>query len=435
MGIFDDYGYFGKNDKRSWSEKIAGTRNKTAIAPSKASGGPGRLPESVISQVVRDNTDYGTGTRQGNDDIPESTYRDGPPPKSLMEQLMEQLSQSYQRPQSPQQPGGGGFELYMKSLDDALASKLGAIGGIRDTAQKNYQTSDANLASMFGSVANNIATQGSQRFADIANQNKQGIISTRDESLNRLQADQQNAANVRAAMLKSLGIEEAGAALDPNQETLQSAMTGITDRSNVASQGAEQAGATNQAYNQSVVNSVNQQGAERRAALTQQLGSIQNQLGMAEADAKMQHEQAKAQLQAKFQEAQANAAAADNEQDYKIWSDRQNLVFDLWKTLSQQEQEQTQAQDTKVQGFGGLAQDLLNQNIPQEQASQYIGALSQVVGGEYMKGIHPDEGYDRASIIARRLINDYNVPPVVATNLATNYSNLGSNAYYNAPGG
>lgn len=358
-----------------------------------------------------------------------------PAQPSLMEQLMAELSQGYERPQAQQQQGDGGLSLYMKSLDDALASKLGAIGGIRNQAQQNYQTSDQNLASMFGATANNIATQGSQRFGEIAQANKQGILGARDESLNRLQADQAKSQATRQAMLQALGIQESGASVDPGDTTMQDAMTGITNRSNIASQGAEQAGTTNQAYNQSVVNSVNQQGAERRGALTQQLAALQNQLGMAEADAQSQYGQQKAQLQAKFQEAQANAAAANNEQDYKIWSDRQNLVFDLWKTLSEQENQATEAQDQKVQGFGGLAQDLLNNGIQQEQASDYIGKLSAVVGGEYMKGIHPDEGYDRASIIARRLIDDYDVPPAIATHLATNYTNLGSNAYYNAPGG
>lgn len=432
MGLLDEWFKVKKNENTPEARKFA-LGNNSGSRPNVR-----QADREPASSVKKPFTGWPAGQLSLKPNPParrevSEAYPLPPAQPSLMEQLMAELSQGYERPQAQQQQqGDGGLSLYMKSLDDALASKLGAIGGIRNQAQQNYQTSDANLASMFGATANNIATQGSQRFGEIAQANKQGIIGARDESLNRLQADQAKSQATRQAMLQALGIQEAGAAADPGDQTMQDAMTGITNRSNIASQGAEQAGATNQAFNQSVVNSVNQQGAERRGALTQQLAALQNQLGMAEADANSQHSQQKAQLQAKFQEAQANAAQADNAQDYKIWSDRQNLVFDLWKTLSEQENQATEAQDTKVQGFGGLAQDLLNQGVPQEQASQYIGILSNVVGSEYMKGIHPDEGYDRGSILARRLIEN-GVPAVIASNLATNYSNLGSNAYFNAP--
>lgn len=432
MGLLDEWFKVKKDENNPAAARKFALGNNTGPTPNV------RQADRVSSSTKKPFTGWPAGQLSLKPNPPakrevSEAYPLPPSQPSLMDQLMAELSQGYERPQAQQQQGDGGLSLYMKSLDDALAAKLGAIGGIRNQAQQNFQTSDQNLASMFGATANNIATQGSQRFGEIAQANKQGILGARDESLNRLQADQARSQANRQAMLQALGIQEAGAAVDPGDQTMQDAMTGITNRSNIASQGAEQAGTTNQAYNQSVVNSVNQQGAERRGALTQQLAALQNQLGMAEADAQSEYGQQKAQLQAKFQEAQANAAAANNEQDYKIWSDRQNLVFDLWKTITDRENKAGEAaQDTKVQGFGGLAQDLLNQGVPQEQASQYMNILSNVIGGEYMKGVHPDEGYDRASILARRLIEN-GVPAVIAGNLATNYSNLGNNAYFNAP--
>ena len=191
---------------------------------------------------------------------------------------------------------------------------------------------------------------------------------------------------------------------------------------------ADTMGASNQAYNQSVVNSVNQQGAERRAALTQQLQAIQNQLAMAEAEATSQTEQAKANGVLEMQ--QAMASAPDN--GYDVFRDRQSNLMDIYKIMiDQQNQEAQQTDPTQVRGFGGLAQDLLNSGIDQNAAAGYMNTLSGVLGSEYMQGIHPDEGYDRASVIARRLI-EQGVPQVIAGQLATNYANLGNNAYYTA---
>jgi hypothetical protein len=107
--------------------------------------------------------------------------------------------------------------------------------------------------------------------------------------------------------------------------------------------------------------------------------------------------------------------------------------MDIYKIMiDQQNQEAEQADPVQVRGFGGLAQDLLNSNVDQGTAAAYMNALSQVVSGEYMQGIHPDEGYDRASVIARRLKDEKGVPDPWATHLATNYANLGNNAYYTA---
>jgi len=359
--------------------------------------------------------------------------------QSLMDQLMERITGQYEPmmpgPQGGPNPNDEIMARISGQLDQALAAKLGAIGNARNLAQENFNTSDSNLAAMFGANANNIASQGSARFGEIANNQRAGINATRDESLNRLSADRNNAMQQRQAMLQALGIEAAGAQEDPGDTTMQDAMTGITNRSNIATQGANQGEAINQTYNQSVVNSVNQQGTERRAALMQQLQAIQAELGSAEANVQGEAAQAKSALEIQRMQAEAQAQGQSfsdmNKFGYQQFNDNRDLAFDLWKTINSQDQ---QAEDTampKTQGYAGLGVDLINQGVPEAEAAQYMGALSQVIGSEYMQGIHPDEGYDRQSIISRRL-QEMRVPPAIAAMLATNYANLGNNASFTA---
>lgn len=346
--------------------------------------------------------------------------------QSFMDALLGGITEQYQPPQRPDMSAQ--IAEFRAGLDAALAARLQALGGIRNNAQQGYNTSDANLAAMFQQNANNIATQGSQRFTDITAGQKQGIAQTRDDTINTLQGDRQKQMAERAEMLSRLGIQDSAAGPDIVSDTLSQGVQRAGDRANINLNMADTMGASNQAYNQSVVNSVNQQGAERRAALTQQLQAIQNQLAMAEAEATSQTEQAKANGVLEMQ--QAMASAPDN--GYDVFRDRQSNLMDIYKIMiDQQNQEAQQTDPTQVRGFGGLAQDLLNSGIDQNAAAGYMNTLSGVLGSEYMQGIHPDEGYDRASVIARRLI-EQGVPQVIAGQLATNYANLGNNAYYTA---
>lgn len=359
--------------------------------------------------------------------------------QSLMEGLMQRINSSYE-PIMPGGPQGGPnpnddiMARLTAQLDESLATKLGAIGNVRNQAQEGYNTSDRNLADMFAANANHIATQGSQRFGEIAQNHQNALTANRDESIGKLQADRDQSMNRRAEMLQRLGIQEAGAQMDPGDQTLNNAISQTTNRANTAIQGAIEGGATNQEFNQSVVNSVNQQGTERRAALLQQLQQIQNQLGMAEAEAQQQTIQGKSQLEMQRMQAEAQAQGQSfedmNKFGYQQFRDDRDLAFDLYKTLTQQQQGGgAEEQAPRVQGYAGLGADLVNQGIPEAQAGQYMAALSQVLGSEYMQGIHPDEGYDRASIIARRL-QEMQIPPAIAAHLASNYANLGNNAYY-----
>lgn len=453
MGLLDEWDKVKRREndpiaRRKWALNQGAPKTQNTYF----SGGPGRLPEDVIAKALRDNTeqrrfpkptDPSGANLGGNRRFVPGMAPPEAPGKSLMDQLMDELSQQYEPSNRKADTSAykAQFDQFITGLDNALTARLDALGDVRKQAQSNYTTSDRNLSDMFGATANNIATQGSQRFSDIANQHKAGLTSVRDEAIGNLQADRDKSAATRAAMLKSLGIEAAGAAIDPGEETLSRGIGTLNERSASALTGAENAGATNQAYNQSVVNSVNQQGAERRAALTQQLQAIQNQLGMAEADMKGEHEQQKAQLQMQWNQAQQEAENATNENDYQIWKDRQSTIMDLYKTLSDREMEEAKlmgqggGEVEKVQGFRGLAQDLLNGGVDENTASQTIAALSEVVSKPYMQGIHPDDGYSRADIIARQLVENYNIPATLANHVATNYVNLGNNSYYTAQGG
>lgn len=446
MGLLDEWNKVKTNEGTKEGKKFALTQGapKTQSSYFKNNGksnvDPGIMNNGLTQQASQTSptslpADWASRTRQTQDDIPESTYRDGP---SFMDQLMAKISGQYQPMMPPGMEGGQdpNKELFARitgQLDSALSAKLGAIGAARNTAQQNFNTSDGNLAAMFKANADNIATQGSQRFNDIASTQQAAINQQRDASVGQLKGDRDEAMNRRAEMLQRLGIQDAGAQIDPGEETLNNAVTATTNRADSALQQSQGANATNQAYNQSVVNSVNQQGGERRAALMQQLQAIQNKLGMAEAEAQDQTAQQKSQLE--IQRMQAEAQAQPSFDDYNQFAygqfkDDRNLAFDLYKTMLGQQDSASPDSAPRVQGYAGLAQDLVNQGIPEADAGQYMGALSQVLGSEYMQGIHPDEGYDRASVIARRLMEEMRVPPAIAAQLATNYANLGNNAYY-----
>ena len=85
----------------------------------------------------------------------------------------------------------------------------------------------------------------------------------------------------------------------------------------------------------------------------------------------------------------------------------------------------------EVPGFGGLAEDLLNTGYEEPDTQRAMQVLSEVLSSDYMNGI--PEGYDRTSILARRL-RENGINPVIATQLATNYGNLGNvNGYTPLP--
>jgi hypothetical protein len=348
----------------------------------------------------------------------------GPPMgPSLMEQILDRLDDPY-----------GGFKgtVDTSALDAALQSQLGQIGKVRANTNQNFTTSDRNLYAMHDAAKQEALTKGKAAFQDIGADQVAALRDTRQDAVGDLQAikNEQNAK--RVAMLKSLGIEQAGAVPTDSSE-LDQAIGSITSRGAAEEANASEDQGSNLAYNQTFANSVGQQGAQRRAELAQQLQGILGQLGQAEVEANQQYGLTKAQLteQAKErdynmwqQQRQFDAQQYNNLFNQKMQLDDQNFRREQTEYDRMLEQQKMQMQaPPEVPGFGGLAEDLLN-NYSEPESQQAMSVLSEVLSSDYMNGI--PEGYDRASILARRL-RERGVNPVIASQLATNYSNLGNN--------
>src|SRR3982751_5813230 len=99
MGLLEEWDKVKRNENnsqaRKWALNQGAPKTQNSYFPS--SGGASRVYDDVVNKCVADHratgaNDYGfgpnvgSGTRQGNDDSPESTYSDGPKPPSLMEQ-------------------------------------------------------------------------------------------------------------------------------------------------------------------------------------------------------------------------------------------------------------------------------------------------------------------------------------------------------------
>ncbi len=377
---------------------------------------PGQLSESYLQDKINAQKQYGQ--------VPDDAYtaakaRNNPRlnpqpamPKSLMEQLLDKID-------APYNGGGGASQVDTSALDQALKAQLGQIGQVRNNTNQNFQESDRNIMGMHEAARNEVLTGGKQRFEDISNQQMAGLKESRQDVIGELQGykDAENAK--RMAMLKNLGIEASGAT-PSDTSAYDQGISSISNRGAAEQANAVGDRATNLAYNTTVANSIGQQGADRRADLAQQLQSILGRLGMAETETNQQYGMQKAQMQQQ---------GADK--SYDMWNNERNFNQQRYNDLfgqkmamqDQAAQQQKMNMPVEVPGFGGLAEDLLNTGYPEQETQRAMQILSGVLSSEYMNGI-PD-GYDRASIIARRL-KEQNVPDVIAAQLATNYSNLGN---------
>jgi hypothetical protein len=276
---------------------------------------------------------------------------------------------------------------------------------------------------MHGAARNEVLTQGKQRFEDISNDQLAGLKASRQETVGELQRykDEENAK--RMAMLKNLGIEASGAT-PSDTSAYDQGIASITNRSAAEQANAVGDKATNLAYNTTVANSIGQQGAQRRSELAQQLQGILGKLGMAETEANQQYNMQRAQMQG--QSDQNAYDAWQNERKFN--QQRYNDLFGQKMQMDEQAARQQQAMmkagaGPEVLGYSGLAEDLLNTGFGEDESQRAMQVLSEILSSDYMKGI--PEGYDKASILARRL-RENQVNPVMASQLATNYSNLGN---------
>lgn len=341
---------------------------------------------------------------------------------SIMEQLLDQLDDPY-----------GGFQgkIDTSALDNALRSRLGQINTLRQNTNNNFSVSDQNIANMHNAMKRDVETTGKASFNDISNDQIASLQANQDQAVQALQAQKAKDAAERTAMLKNLGIQASGAT-PSDTSAYDQGISSITSRGGAERANAVGDRATNLAYNQTVANSIGQQGAERRAALTQQLQSILGQLGMAETEANSDYANAVSEM-----ESQAR------QQDFENWQNERNFTrqryndmfgqkMDLDRFNYQQQRdmmEQAMKADEGDQAFGfsTLADDLLNSGFNDADSQNAMAVLSNVLTSPEMSAI-PSEA-DRTAYLAQ-LLRQNGVNPVMAAQLATNYRNLGNTNSY-----
>lgn len=415
---YDAYGTgFNKDAENPYIKDKYGikpTAPKTAIAGGRESADGGPIPRASIMPSKITNPSYNpNGTRQGADDIPESTYRDGPPPPSLLETLLGHLQEQYQRPDPSQ------FDTSI--IDNALKDKLGLIENLKAQTQGNFDKSDVALQGMHDAFKHSIETDSANRFNQIADQQKSMLGSDVQNTVNALTASREKATNERADMLQRLGIQAAGAAVDPGNTAMDRGIAdaqakGLTDQTL-----ADNRRASDLALNNTMAQSVGMAGVQRRAALQNQLQAILGKADMAEMDAKSQSATAKANL---INDAQGNM--------YKAFNDRQDRYQKLFdtilhdNTLNSRYQMQYGNNGAGGGGMGSLANSL--QGVDPEEAANGLAALSDILGnGNYLDGANGPNGttpYDRTAVLANKLVQDKHINPSVALQIATGYNKL-----------
>lgn len=424
MGLWDD-----KKVPRPFSDvkpkfALSGTKppayamqgTQRAVAPNPAA----RPSEDVMAEIVRRNTmqpgEYQSPTRQGHDDIPESTYRDGPRPvaKSPLEILMERLSEPYSGGPDPS-------SMDFSSLDKALQTRLGALNGARDQMRGNFDKSYHNLQAMHDQFQHQVQTEDAARYNQISDQQKGNLNADTQAGIGSMEQARAKAVAERQAMLQNLGIQAAGGAEDQGVAALNNGIQVLNERNTTNQNLADQQRGTNLAYNNTVAQSIGQQGVARRSALAQQLQGLLGKVDLAEADAKAQNET----------ERQRAISSAGNA-GYEQWNDQQGRNMDLFKVLSDQElAREKMGMDTgaepKPTGLSAVAADLENSGANPQAAQAGLAALSRILaGGNYLDGANGPNGntpYDRANVIIQKLKGE-GVDDMTATQIGISYANL-----------
>lgn len=423
MGMLDEWDKVKRDENdRQKREKFALTNNQ---APAKkAVAGPTR---TTLTDLVKNNTmapgSYRNPQYQNKQQFDEANYR-GPSPdqvkqSSLFDDLLGKITSDWSGPDKS--------KIDYSPLDKALEARMGALNGLRDKSQQNFNTSDANLESMHRGFQNHIQTDGSQRFNNIADTQKTNLTASNDIAQNNLQQVKQQDMIKRQEMLKNLGIEAAGAQEDSSAQGLNQAIGSIESREQADIANADQDRASNLAYNQGIASSVGQAGVERRGDLAQQLQAIFGKIDMASADAQSENAQQRYQLEQQ-----------EGGRQYDQWRTKQGFLQDTLGMVQDDAfqrdklaQEQASQKPATIPGFAGIGQDLINSGYEVPQIQQAMGALSEITAGDYRKGIDPNAGYNDVSIINRRL-QERGIPPMLAIQIATNYANMGNTSKYDA---
>jgi hypothetical protein len=431
MGIFDDAKQkFALSSANKPKSVFGGQRAPSAMNPNNIQTLPYRVqfkgwPAGQLStqpnQAVPNNPNYIDDHRdKAMADHAAMSQQNTTQPEqpSLLDTLLGKLTGGYQG-------GPDQSHIDFSSLDRALANRLSQIQGVRDQAQSGFDTSDRNVEGMHNAFKHQVETEGVDRYNKIADTQMQGLRDVSSSAVGNLEAIKASDMAKRSAMLKNLGIEEAAPAHDVGADPLNQAIASIQSRGDAEQSNAVGDRATNLAYNNTVANSIGQQGLERRGQLAQQLQGILGRLDSAKLDVQSQNDQERAKY---TQQADSTA--------YDRWKDQQGINQNLFNTLSRAQQAAggSTAQDT-VSGFSGLAQDLTNSGTSDQDASNAMGVLSQVLSSDYYKGsngqqsIDPTAGYPLEAVLARRL-RENGVDAVLAAHLATNYANQGNTSKY-----
>lgn len=364
-----------------------------------------------------------------------------PTPKYANKQLFDEAN--YRGPSGPQQPQTSLFDELLgkvtsdwsgidkskidySPLDQALNARLGALNGIRDKSNQNFEKSDVALEGMHRAQQNRMNTEGVSRYNNIADTQKQNLTASNDIAQNNLAQVKADDMAKRQAMLQNLGIQAAGAQEDSSAGVLNQTIGSIESREQADLVNADQDRASNLAYNQGMVNSVGQQGVERRSDLAQQLQTILGRVDMAQADAQSENAQARYQL-----EQQEGARQYDQFQNQRgFLSDTMGMMQDDALKREEMAMKQSQMKPPEVGGFAGLGQDLLNTGYDPREVQNAMNILATVTAGDYRKGIDPNAGYDQASVLNKVLQKNGVTSPMLAFQLATNYANMGNTSKY-----
>lgn len=309
-------------------------------------------------------------------------------------------------------------------LDKALEARIGMLNDLRNQTQGNFDKSDANLGAMHNALQDDLRGRGAGVYNTIADTEQSNLRGIQEGAQGRLQGIKNEDMAKRAAMLKELGIEAAGGQEDSSAAVLSDAQANIASRGQAEQANSEGDRASNLAYNQGIVASVGQQGVERRGALAQQLQQVFGKLSQAEAEYRANDQEAR--------------IGFDQQADDRQYAEFNNDRAYARESVNRMEDRAWQVEDRnakggtpqKVAGYSGLAQDLVNTGYDPQAIQGAMGALSKVLGSEYLKDVNPNQGYSQTAIIHRKLVDEYNVDPNLAIQLATNYGNLGtSNSY------
>lgn len=384
--------------------------NKQALAiPNRPSNRP---PQSEMDEIIRRNTETPRYANKMQFDEANYVEPPKPPPPSILEILMGKLGEQYEGPDPS--------KMDFSSLDKALESRMGMLNGARDRIRGNFNESDANTAAMHNQFENQVRTDDAARYNQISDQQKANLNTSAQQGVGNLEAARAKAVAERQAMLQNLGIQEAGGAQDPGVQALDRGTQMINERNTINQQLADNQRGTNLAYNNTVAQSIGQQGLARRSALQQQLQGLLGKVDMAESEAKAQNE---------IERQRAISSGGDT--GYKQWNDNQNRMMDLFQTLSGQELQRDKmnmpGEEAKPQGMQAIAAQLEQSGADPAMAQRGLQALSQILAeGNYLAGANGEDGntpYDKANVITQKL-RGAGIDPFTASQIGISYSNL-----------